>query len=292
MTEPKLTEFESAWVTRLWADSARLGRLAEVKRDFESILAARLAPVETQLDEARANRDRLAHENAALRREMADLRAERDEYVRLRDEWARACASERRALAARGEDIARVRAALARWHGSDEVGPATILLIAQVEGALAALDRPAPQPDEACPNHCREGVVECWSPGGPCEQPNRPGCETCGTCNHCTPPTTDAEEAHVSEIEDGFGSSWATCGPGCDLQVVRPGKVQCNRRSSACPDLPVPGAANSREHFALHVLTEYGTTTCPVEQVRANVDDGECSACGAHVPGAAGEEER
>ena len=29
-------------------------------------------------------------------------------------------------------------------------------------------------------------------------------------------------------IEDGFGSTWIKCGPGCDLQVVRPGKAQCN----------------------------------------------------------------
>lgn len=33
-----------------------------------------------------------------------------------------------------------------------------------------------------------------------------------------------------------------------------------------------------------HVLTEYGTTSCPVEIVRAEVVDGKCSACGAVVP--------
>lgn len=33
-----------------------------------------------------------------------------------------------------------------------------------------------------------------------------------------------------------------------------------------------------------HALTEYGTTNCPVEGVRAHVDDGKCSACGAEVP--------
>lgn len=32
-----------------------------------------------------------------------------------------------------------------------------------------------------------------------------------------------------------------------------------------------------------HTLSEYGTTDCPIERVRANVDDGECSACGARV---------
>lgn len=39
-----------------------------------------------------------------------------------------------------------------------------------------------------------------------------------------------------------------------------------------------------------HTLTEYGTTNCPVEGVRATVDDGECSACGARVgPAASGD---
>jgi hypothetical protein len=34
---------------------------------------------------------------------------------------------------------------------------------------------------------------------------------------------------------------------------------------------------------AEHWVNEYGTTNCPIEDVRANVDDGECSACGATV---------
>ena len=38
------------------------------------------------------------------------------------------------------------------------------------------------------------------------------------------------------------------------------------------PDLPT------------HTLSEYGTTTCPVERVRAEVDDGTCSACGYVFP--------
>jgi hypothetical protein len=33
-----------------------------------------------------------------------------------------------------------------------------------------------------------------------------------------------------------------------------------------------------------HTLTEYGTTNCPVEGVRAEVDEDGCSACGAPVP--------
>lgn len=42
-----------------------------------------------------------------------------------------------------------------------------------------------------------------------------------------TAPATASEGA--TEIEDGFGGYWTTCGPDCDLQVMRPGKVQCNR---------------------------------------------------------------
>lgn len=32
------------------------------------------------------------------------------------------------------------------------------------------------------------------------------------------------------DIEDGFGGAWSKCllGDECSLQVVRPGKVQCN----------------------------------------------------------------
>lgn len=48
----------------------------------------------------------------------------------------------------------------------------------------------------------------------------------------------DAEGRLV--VFDGFGSEWLCCAdPGCDLQVVRPGKVQCNgayRNLTACPN--------------------------------------------------------
>lgn len=38
-------------------------------------------------------------------------------------------------------------------------------------------------------------------------------------------------------VEDDFGNAWGRCVlPDCDLQVVRPGKVQCN---NACESLPL-----------------------------------------------------
>lgn len=41
-----------------------------------------------------------------------------------------------------------------------------------------------------CPQHggegCDDGVVECWSPGGPCPRPNDPDCDLCGPCTFCT----------------------------------------------------------------------------------------------------------
>jgi hypothetical protein len=39
-------------------------------------------------------------------------------------------------------------------------------------------------------------------------------------------------------IEDGFGGRWPKCEkPDCQLEVVRPGKVQCG--DCECPDVPV-----------------------------------------------------
>lgn len=36
-----------------------------------------------------------------------------------------------------------------------------------------------------------------------------------------------AQDASPDAVDDGFGNRWARCGPDCDLQVVRPGSVQC-----------------------------------------------------------------
>lgn len=43
----------------------------------------------------------------------------------------------------------------------------------------------------------------------------------------------------ASTIEDGHGNGWKLCGPGCDLEVVRPGKVQCSGR--VCGEATDPG---------------------------------------------------
>lgn len=39
--------------------------------------------------------------------------------------------------------------------------------------------------DAACPNdHGEDGVIECWSPGGPCPD-GQTECESCGPCHYC-----------------------------------------------------------------------------------------------------------
>lgn len=43
-------------------------------------------------------------------------------------------------------------------------------------------------------------------------------------------------QTRYGTVADGFGSEWIRCGPNCDLQVVRPGKVQCNETDPSCPN--------------------------------------------------------
>ena len=33
---------------------------------------------------------------------------------------------------------------------------------------------------------------------------------------------------NVQILDDGFGNQWEKCGPTCKLEIVRPGKVQCD----------------------------------------------------------------
>lgn len=35
-------------------------------------------------------------------------------------------------------------------------------------------------------------------------------------------------------ITDEFGNYWQRCGPNCELEIVRPGKVQCNYCDTLC----------------------------------------------------------
>jgi hypothetical protein len=44
-------------------------------------------------------------------------------------------------------------------------------------------------------------------------------CMDCGDLN-CT--------QHLKWITDGLGAWWQQCRKGCDIMVVRPGKVQCS----------------------------------------------------------------
>lgn len=54
--------------------------------------------------------------------------------------------------------------------------------------ALLAATAPAVNPCDACGG---TGVVECWSPGGPCPVPPLdPSCQTCGPCSSCRPCAT------------------------------------------------------------------------------------------------------
>ena len=36
-----------------------------------------------------------------------------------------------------------------------------------------------------------------------------------------------SDQEYYGEIDDGFGNFWPLCKRECELQVVRPGKVQC-----------------------------------------------------------------
>jgi len=44
---------------------------------------------------------------------------------------------------------------------------------------------PADRTVNDCPNdHGSDGVIACWSPGGPCPA-GQTACETCGPCQYC-----------------------------------------------------------------------------------------------------------
>lgn len=43
--------------------------------------------------------------------------------------------------------------------------------------------------------------------------------------------TDESDESDF--LDDGFGNRWEKCGPDCCLEIVRPGKVQCE--ADHCP---------------------------------------------------------
>jgi hypothetical protein len=69
----------------------------------------------------------------------------------------------------------------------------------------------------------------------------------CG-CAHCRQP---------GHVEDGRGNVWQKCSPTCDMQIVRPGKVQCSCKDEVeSPDLPIP--AEALEAAAAELYGSYG----------------------------------
>ena len=71
-----------------------------------------------------------------------------------------------------------------------------------------------------------------------------------------------------TELEDGFGSFWRTCNDErCDLQVVRPGKVQC---SDYCQIAGFPDDDDDLRpwrvgsHYGIHIYADDGGESVPI----------------------------
>lgn len=84
-------------------------------------------------------------------------------------------------------------------------------------------------PKADCPNGCRGGWVACWSPGGPCREPERPGCDTCGPCNHCRP-----EQAARWQLPDEVAHQLYVVEHDQDRQAARVAKVMRAQASACC----------------------------------------------------------
>lgn len=200
---------DALWLLRVLDNAREIARLAEEseagwRRDADELAekvreaeAERLT-MERDRNGAQVRAERAEEQLADLREqvaahveerdqalaEVADLTAERDNASALARRWAHESVGKSRTVAAQGEVIERVRAALNWWHASDDIAVATTLLVSRLEGTLAALDAitaAAPTPPDAWTG------PHSWTPDEPCP---------CGqsTCP-ATPPTTDAQEA-------------------------------------------------------------------------------------------------
>lgn len=62
--------------------------------------------------------------------------------------------------------------------------------------------------------------------------PDEPDC-----CDSCDQPTEECgclDDSQVTELDDGFGNVWEKCDrDDCGLQIVRPGKAQCDTCNDA-----------------------------------------------------------
>lgn len=74
---------------------------------------------------------------------------------------------------------------------------------------------------------------------------------------------TSPEPTELACIEDGFGSSWAMCGSDCSLEVVRPGKVQCQGDGEFCLN-PRPRYCDSCHRALPHNEREAAACTVDV----------------------------
>lgn len=72
---------------------------------------------------------------------------------------------------------------------------------------------------------------------------------------------------------------------GLPVRMVRDWTETTPAQSLSTSRAQVPQTHRNGPRSDAHVLTEYGTTSCPLERVRAEVDEGVCSACGATVEG-------
>lgn len=54
--------------------------------------------------------------------------------------------------------------------------------------------------------------------------------------------TVEAKPEHI--LDDGFGNRWIKCHDHCGLQIVRPGKVQCD--NDECSLRRAPSTSSSK----------------------------------------------